>query len=72
MIRDKRAYGRKTTKCPFCGKLMELDDIDYNFDGNQNEYYACFDCYTSALVKVRYSRIVKTEYTDEYGNEIRG
>lgn len=72
MIRNKRAYAKKTTKCPICGNLMELDDIDYNFDGNQDEVYCCFDCNTTAFVKVRYSKVVKTEYTDADGNEIKG
>lgn len=70
MIKSKRAYGRKTAICPICDKSMELEDIDYNFDGNQDEYYACFDCSISAFVKVRYSRVIKTEFIDEDGNEI--
>ena len=60
------------TKCPICGKPMELDGVDYNCTGNQDEYYACEECDTFALAKIRYGKIYKTEYTDQYGNEIKG
>lgn len=67
---NKKAYGRKTTICPICGKVMELDDIDYNFKGNQDEVYCCYDCNTTAYVKVRYSKVTKTEYVDEDGKTL--
>lgn len=33
----KKFYG-KGIVCPICKSEMVLDDVDYNFDGNQNEY----------------------------------
>ena len=38
---------------------MILDDVDFNFKGNQDNYYYCYECHTSAIVKIRYGRIVK-------------
>ena len=65
------AYGRKIVKCPVCGKLMELDDIDFNFNGNQDEYYYCWDCYTSAFVQVRASQVAYVKFKDESGYKLR-
>lgn len=49
----------KIPHCPICGKEMYLDDIDYNFDGNQDNYFVCnYDCPTSAFQKVRYGKVV--------------
>lgn len=52
-------------KCPKCGKSMKLDGIDRNVKGNQNEQYSCTTCQERAVVKVRYERIIKTEYFDK-------
>lgn len=70
-------YGRirycKDVKCPVCGKQMYLDDIDYNFKGNQNEYWCCPDdeCRTSAYARIRYSQVIDIEYMDTDANVIK-
>jgi ssDNA-binding Zn-finger/Zn-ribbon topoisomerase 1 len=73
--------GNKYTKdkpiCPICGQPMNLDDIDYNFDGNQDNYWVCNNenCNNgriyfnvSAFQKVRYGKVVKTEFNYEIKN----
>lgn len=64
-------YMQKKPVCPKCKQEMELDDIDYNFKGCQDEYFACFKCYTGCNVKVRYNKVCKVEYYDEHGELIK-
>lgn len=54
----KKFYG-KGIVCPICKSEMVLDDVDYNFDGNQNEYWICDKCDSSGYVKVRYGKPIK-------------
>lgn len=54
----------KGMKCYYCGKEMELDDIDYNFKGNQDDYLIC-DCGVSCIVKVRYGKVCKKKWVKE-------
>ena len=55
----------KIPRCPVCGEEMYLDDIDYNFDGNQNNYFICNnDCPTSAFQKVRYGKVIFEEVSE--------
>lgn len=69
---NKITYLNERPKCPKCGKAMELDDIDYNFKGNQNEYWICDDsCCMSAFVKVRYGKALNISYTDEDANQVK-
>lgn len=51
-------------KCKFCNHEMRLDDIDYNFKGNQDNYYHCDNCNGSAFEKIRYNKQVYLEYTE--------
>ncbi len=69
MFENYRKYA-KGILCPICKKPMEIDDIDYNFDGCQDEYWGCSECSTSAFVKVRYSRIVSSKIVDTNGLDI--
>ncbi|MBQ7977928.1 MAG: hypothetical protein IJ301_05025 [Clostridia bacterium] len=69
---ENETYLDERPKCPKCGKAMELDDIDYNFKGNQDEYWICDDkCCMSAFVKVRYGKPLGISYTDEDGNQVK-
>lgn len=49
------------SRCFICNNLMELTKIDYRFEGNQDEYWACYPCRAYRFVKVRYGRICKME-----------
>lgn len=57
----KSCYVKEPPICRVCGKPMSLDDIDFNFKGNQDEYYDCPYAHESALVKIRYGKVVKIE-----------
>lgn len=46
-------------KCRQCGNLLLNDDIDYNFDGCQDEWDICNECNLLYFVKVRFGRICK-------------
>ena len=50
-------------KCPLCGEKLDVDDIDYRFDGNQDEYSNCNHCHTSFIFYIRYGRLWKYEKT---------
>lgn len=53
---------RPNEKCKYCGTLMNLDDVDYSFEGNEDRYYVCPKCNALLLVKVRYKKIQKKIY----------
>lgn len=54
-------------KCKNCGSEMSLDDIDWNFKGNQDNYWLCVKCETNAIEKIRYGKSVKIDWC--YGEE---
>jgi hypothetical protein len=55
----------KIPKCPICKEEMYLDDIDYNFDGNQDNYFICKNDGTSCYQKVRYGKVIYEEESEE-------
>ena len=57
--------------CPVCREKMQLDDLDIQFQGCQDEYHICTKCCVDARTKVRYDNIVKIVYTDSDGNTIK-
>ena len=61
ILYTKIYYGKK---CRVCGNEIIVDDVDYNFDGCQNEYLICDNCNKAIFVKVRYGKICKVEYND--------
>ena len=42
--------------CYECGSEMRLDDTDYNFKGNKDEYWECGVCRTSCIREIRFSK----------------
>lgn len=46
-------------KCNSCGNEMRLDDVDFNFKGNKDNYWICDICGTYAYEKIRYDKSVK-------------
>lgn len=48
--------------CKFCGGEMEIDDVDYNFPGNQNELWICRTCLSSLWRKIRYKKVLLLSY----------
>lgn len=60
----KHYYNQK--ECPICNSTnFYCYDVDYNFEGNQDEYWECEDCRLSVFVKVRFHRIVNVDYLPE-------
>ena len=47
------------TICPLCGKELRIDDIDFSFRGNQDEYSICDHCHTSFIFYIRYGSVWK-------------
>ena len=56
-------------KCKKCGNLLFIDDIDYNFEGCQDELLICDKCNLTYFVKVRYGKICKVRYEKNDGFE---
>lgn len=52
--------------CKHCKREMRLDDVDFNFKGNQDNYWICDECNTSAIEKIRYGKSIKITW---YKNE---
>ena len=49
-------------KCKNCGRDMRLDDVDYNFKGNKDNYWICDYCFLSAVERVRFNKTVSVDY----------
>lgn len=45
---------------------MRLDDVDFNFKGNKDNYFVCDNCNCSCLEEIRYSKQVRVTW-DESG-----
>jgi len=43
-------------KCSKCDKEMRLDDVDFNFKGNKDNYYFCDNCNIFCIEKIRYGK----------------
>ena len=50
--------------CPKCNNILEVDDIDYDFKGKQDELLICNKCKKYLHVKVRFGKIWKITYED--------
>ena len=57
-------YLKEKPKCKYCGKEMFLDDVDYNFKGNQDEYWMCEseDCDFVRENEYQYSLVAKIRF----------
>lgn len=51
-------------KCKHCGQEMRLDDVDFNFKGNKDNYWLCDECHTAAFEKIRYGKSIKVEWDE--------
>lgn len=51
--------------CKYCGKKMELEDVDYRSRGNKDNYWACDNCNVSAIENIRYGKSVRVEFYKE-------
>lgn len=56
-------------KCPLCGEKLELDDVDFNFNGNQDEYSFCNYCHHSFIFYIRFGKTWQYEVTKMYFDE---
>ena len=52
-------YDAYVKKCPICGEELEVEDIDYNFEGNQNELSTCNKCHKTFEFFIRYGHLWK-------------
>lgn len=52
--------------CAYCkiGELR-LDDIDYRFNGNQDEYLWCPHCRAAVFCKVRFGKVIYQKWEKE-------
>lgn len=48
--------------CQFCGSKMILDDRDYNFKGNYDNYWKCENCNSCCFEKIRYAKSIYQEF----------
>ena len=60
-------------KCKECGAEMFLDDKDYNFKGNYDNYWCCEDdnCLTSCIEEVRFGQSFKEIWHSENNDEVK-
>lgn len=54
----------KAPKCRKCGETMEISDIDFNFPGNQNNYWSCPNekCDSFFEENIRYWKVIKSTW----------
>lgn len=51
--------------CKECGAKMYIDDTDFNFQGNYDEYWCCVKCQTSCIEQVRFGQSFKEIWHSE-------
>lgn len=56
-----------TLFCFRCKSTMILDDVDFNFKGNKDNYFYCENCDTVAIQKIRYGKVVRTDWAFDVG-----
>lgn len=49
-------------KCKYCESEMRLNDVDFNFKGNKDNYWACDKCGASAFEQIRYGKTKSVSY----------
>ena len=59
-------------KCRYCGAEMRLDDVDFNFKGNKDNYWICdvLECYASCIEEIRYGKPITQIWHKETGDSI--
>ena len=63
-------YTQIIPKCFNCDHEMILDDIDFKFEGNQDNYFICTKCNSEIIQNVRFGKINRNIYIDEEGKII--
>ena len=58
-------------KCKECGEEMYLDDRDYRFKGNYDNYWCCEKCQTGCIEEVRFSQSFKEIWYSENNNKVK-
>lgn len=53
--------------CRKCGAKMNLDDREYNFKGNYNNYWYCEKCNIGCTEEVRFAQSFKETWFNEDG-----
>lgn len=51
-------------KCKYCNSEMRLDDVDFNFKGNKDNYWECDTCNATALEKIRYGKSINVKFQE--------
>ena len=57
--------------CKECGSKMILDDKDFNFKGNYDNYWCCEKCQTSCIEQVRFAQPFKEIWYSENDDEVK-
>lgn len=57
--------------CRECGSKMYLDDKDYRFKGNYDNYWNCEECQTSCIEEVRFGQSFKEIWHSENNDEVK-
>ena len=52
-------------KCRECGSEMYLDDVDFNYKGNKDNYWCCDVCQTGCIEQIRFGRPIKQIWHSE-------
>ena len=53
--------------CENCGAEMILDDQDFNFKGNYDNYWHCEKCHVGCIEEVRFGQSFKEKWFSENG-----
>lgn len=65
------SFGYLTMICKECGAEMYLDDKDYNFKGNYDNYWNCNNCQTSCIQQIRFAQPWKELWHSENDNKVK-
>ena len=57
--------------CRECGSVMYLDDKDFNFKGNYDNYWCCNKCNSSCIEQIRFNQSFKETWHLETDNGVK-
>lgn len=57
--------------CRECYSEMYLDDTDYNYKGNYDQYWCCKSCQTSCIKEVRGGSLNRELWHSENDNKVK-
>lgn len=57
-------------KCINCSSEMRLDDVDFNYKGNKDNYWVCDECNCRTIEEIRSGKVINLSHELEDGTQL--